>query len=59
MERFSDLTQCDIQILRSCSLWSTGDRTEECSIYTAYLEHIKNAKYYVYIEVLMAFVSFK
>ncbi|XP_047143825.1 phospholipase D1 isoform X2 [Hydra vulgaris] len=49
-ERFSDLINCDVQILRSCSLWSTGDRVEECSIYTAYLELIKNSKYYIYIE---------
>ncbi|XP_054718889.1 LOW QUALITY PROTEIN: phospholipase D1-like [Uloborus diversus] len=38
------------QVLRSVSTWSGGIKTMEQSIHTAYIETIRNAKHYVYIE---------
>ncbi|GFR10586.1 phospholipase D1 [Trichonephila clavata] len=38
------------QILRSVSTWSAGMKTMEHSIHTAYLDVIRNAKHYIYIE---------
>ncbi|XP_015910970.2 phospholipase D1 isoform X1 [Parasteatoda tepidariorum] len=38
------------QVLRSVSTWSGGIKTMEHSIHTAYLDVIRNAKHYVYIE---------
>jgi len=41
-------TEC--QVLRSASTWSSGTRTTEDSIHQAYIDSIKNAKHYIYIE---------
>ncbi|XP_057313653.1 phospholipase D1-like [Hydractinia symbiolongicarpus] len=49
-EGFDNFTECDIQILRSASTWSVGENSTENSIYEAYQEHIRNSKYYIYIE---------
>ncbi|CAL1290284.1 unnamed protein product [Larinioides sclopetarius] len=38
------------QVLRSVSTWSAGIKTMENSIHTAYLDVIRNAKHYIYIE---------
>ena len=40
----------NIQFLRSASSWSTGQPDVEHSIYHAYLEAIKNARHFIYIE---------
>ncbi|KAI9490490.1 hypothetical protein BDB00DRAFT_837407 [Zychaea mexicana] len=40
---------CRVQLLRSCSSWSSGIEREH-SIYNAYLESIIQAKYFIYIE---------
>jgi phosphatidylserine/phosphatidylglycerophosphate/cardiolipin synthase-like enzyme len=40
---------CKVQLLRSIGKWSTGTRTEH-SILTAYLDAIKNATHFIYIE---------
>ncbi|KAK9728794.1 hypothetical protein K7432_000759 [Basidiobolus ranarum] len=40
---------CKVQVLRSSGQWSSGIETEH-SIYTAYLENIRNAKHFIYIE---------
>ena len=39
-----------MQVVRSVSKWSAGVRTEH-SIQSAYLEIIKNAEHFIYIEV--------
>ncbi|KAL4233460.1 hypothetical protein ACF0H5_008141 [Mactra antiquata] len=41
---------CNTQILRSISGWSSGVSTVEKSIHEAYIDSIKNAKHYIYIE---------
>ncbi|KAG8195897.1 hypothetical protein JTE90_001132 [Oedothorax gibbosus] len=40
---------CD-NVLRSVSTWSAGMKTMEHSIHNAYLDVIRNAKHYIYIE---------
>eukprot|EP00158_Paraphelidium_tribonemae_P007939 Partr_v1_DN28401_c3_g1_i1_m42306 putative Phospholipase len=40
---------CDIQVLRSASQWSSGVETET-SIYDAYIELIRTAEHFIYIE---------
>ncbi|RDI82881.1 hypothetical protein Vi05172_g7070 [Venturia inaequalis] len=40
---------CEVQILRSASLWSLGTKVE-CSIMTAYVSMIENSDHFVYIE---------
>ncbi|DBA00006.1 TPA: hypothetical protein N0F65_002009 [Lagenidium giganteum] len=40
---------CNIQVVRSVSLWSAGVHTE-ASIHTAYLDIISKARHYIYIE---------
>ncbi|ORY06329.1 phospholipase D/nuclease [Basidiobolus meristosporus CBS 931.73] len=40
---------CKVQVLRSCGQWSGGTETEQ-SIYTAYVENIRNARHFIYIE---------
>ncbi|KAI8148533.1 hypothetical protein BJV82DRAFT_268405 [Fennellomyces sp. T-0311] len=40
---------CKVQLLRSCSSWSSGIGREH-SIYNAYLESIIQAKHFIYIE---------
>jgi len=47
---FGNLTNCDIQVVRSCSSWSTGGQKTESSIYECYLENIKKSKHFIYIE---------
>lgn len=49
-EWFGKLYRCEVQALRSASSWSVGIREREHSIEDAYVELIKNAKYYIYIE---------
>ena len=44
--------KCKCQMVRSASRWSLGlrDTTHECSIQIAYLNLIREAKHYIYIE---------
>lgn len=48
--RTVEMFNCDIQVLRSVGLWSSGQHRTEHSIYSAYLDAIKNAEHYIYIE---------
>jgi phospholipase D1/2 len=41
---------CDCQIVRSAGLWSYGLRQTDCSIQTAYINLIQEAKHFIYIE---------
>lgn len=45
----STYNNLNIQVLRSVDAWSAG-QPHEASIYNAYLDLIKNAKHYIYIE---------
>ena len=45
----SSYTLANVQVLRSVDNWSAGQPHED-SIYKAYLDVIKNAKHYIYIE---------
>lgn len=40
---------CEVQVLRSASLWSLGTKVE-CSIMNAYVDMIENSDHFVYIE---------
>ena len=45
----SNVYDVDIQLLRSVAKWSAGQEHED-SIYNAYLDMIKNAEHFIYIE---------
>ena len=44
--------ECTVQCVRSASTWSTGLKYDEHSIENAYIEMIRNAEHYIYIEVV-------
>ena len=48
----SNSSSCNVQVLRSVGPWSIGWKgtTKETSIYNCYLEEIKNAEHFIYIE---------
>ena len=50
MSTMQGVVKCDVQVLRSACKWSCGSDIDECSIQNAYVDKIKHAKYYVYIE---------
>lgn len=49
-DKFGPSISVDAQCLRSASFWSVGTRTVERSIHDAYVDLIRNAQHFIYIE---------
>jgi phospholipase D1/2 len=47
---FTKGTKSKVQVLRSSCIWSAGIKKKECSILQAYIQLIREAKHYIYIE---------